>query len=85
MKYPLDLRRRGLLAITCALVHGSVACAAGKAASTPDVARASAAKVAQADASSDARTNADAVAEPASEVPTRIQARAAVRRAMSPI
>ncbi|MEM5382353.1 DUF2968 domain-containing protein [Paraburkholderia phymatum] len=67
MKYPLDLRRIGLLAITCALMHGGVAWAAGKAASNPDVARASAAKVAGADASSDAPSDADSVAEAANE------------------
>ncbi|SEJ63377.1 DUF2968 domain-containing protein [Paraburkholderia diazotrophica] len=67
MKYPLDLRRIGLLAITCALMHGGVAWAAGKAASNPDVARASGATIAQAGASSNAQSDADSAAEPANE------------------
>ena len=32
MKYPLDLRRTVLLTLACALMHGGVALAAGKAA-----------------------------------------------------
>ncbi|CAG9195033.1 conserved exported hypothetical protein [Paraburkholderia caribensis] len=57
MKYPLDLRRTVLLTLACALMHGGVAQAAGKAAVGAGVVRAGAAKGAPAgtpDAQNDA-------------------------------
>ncbi|MBN3758801.1 DUF2968 domain-containing protein [Paraburkholderia sp. Tr-20389] len=50
MKYPLDLRRAVMLAIACALMHGGIAQSAGKTATGTSIARAGAAKGAQADA-----------------------------------
>ena len=64
MKYPLDLRRPVLLAVTCALMHGGVALAAGQTSAGSSVVRADAAKDAQAEADSaddsDNGANADA-------------------------
>lgn len=65
MKYPLDLRYIGLLAIICTFMHGADALAASGAASDPAVMRTSAEKIAQTD-ESDAQSDADSVAASAS-------------------
>ncbi|MEM5366531.1 DUF2968 domain-containing protein [Paraburkholderia azotifigens] len=49
MKYPLDLRRAVMLAITCALMHGGIAQSASKTATGTGVARAGPVKGVQAD------------------------------------